>query len=147
MAKRKQDSAPSTGSSDDRYKQLRTLGRKSYVTREGIAKLLKQIEEDGMPEHYSRSSQYRARKDFCNTLTNYGAMVEYETVPTSDGGETTIAYQNPHAFMHHNAKHSPHLARIILDAYERYPCTPTQLWSIIVYQDGVDPSDGLAKKP
>ena len=42
--------------------------------------------------------------------------------------------------------HSEHYAKIMQTALSKYPCSPSSPWKLILYQDGVDPSDGLAKK-
>ena len=56
-----------------------------------------------------------------------------------------FSVQNVFAWMQHACMNSPHYAKVVLDAMERHPCTPASPWKLILYQDGVDPSDGLAK--
>ena len=73
-------------STTERYDQLLSLGKNSYVTQSGIRHLLKQIEQDGLPEHYSRGSLYRARKAFCNEEQGrFGPVVESEMLPLIGG--------------------------------------------------------------
>ena len=53
--------------------------------------------------------------------------------------------QNPLAFLAYHAEQSVHYAEIIRRAFEKHTCEPGSPWRLILYQDGVDPSDGLAK--
>ena len=136
----------------ERYPQLVALGKSSYVTQSGINKLLRAVAADGTPEAFSRASQYRARKNLCSTETEYGCFVNtvgLECTRKIRGQvETTteqIGFQNPLAFFHHHCSHSPDYAAIVRAALEKHPCAPISPWHIIIYQDGIDPSDGLSK--
>ena len=124
---------------------LAFLGRSSFATRTAIDKLISQLKQEGMPESHSRRQQYRARKELCNIRTRYGCLVETETLEMANGEEHEIGVQNPQAFMVYNARHSQHYCQILREASERYPPSPSQPWDLCIYQDGVDPSDGLAK--
>ena len=98
-----------------------------------------------MPESLSRWSQYRARKAMtCEALTPFGPLVECEKLPKMKGGTCEVAYQNPQAWLYYQSKHSAHFARIIDEAHALYPCTPTSPWLLVLYEDWVNPSDGLA---
>ena len=41
--------------------------------------------------------------------------------------------------------HSADFAKLMQAGLRKYPCSPSSPWRLILYQDGVDPSDGLAK--
>lgn len=131
-------------SSDERSFELMSLGRASFVSKSGIANLLKTIQGDGLPQTFDRSAQFRARKQVCQTSTPYGKLVDTMPVVLADGKDGVIAFQNPLAFLYYNCQKSPHFAEIVRDALERHPCGPTTPWTLILYQDGVDPSDGLS---
>ena len=121
-----------------------SLGRASFVSKSGIASLLKTIEKEGLPATFDRSAQFRARKQVCQTQTPYGKLVDTMPVKFTKGKDGVIAFQNPLAYLYYNCQKSPHFAEIVRAALERHPCGPASPWHLILYQDGVDPSDGLS---
>ena len=131
-------------SSDERGFELMSLGRASFISKSGIANLVKTIKTKGLPETFDRSAQFRARKRVCQTSTPYGELVGTMPVVRVDGKECLIAYQNPLPYFYHVCQTSPHYAEIVRDALRRHPCGPATPWHLIIYQDGVDPSDGLS---
>ena len=87
---------------DERYRDLLSLGRSSFVTKSGIASLLKSVQDAReLPMSFDRSAQYRARKHMCNTDTPYGKLVEPVTVTRTDGTPEVIGCQNPLAFLYY----------------------------------------------
>jgi len=138
----------STTHADDtgeRYKKLVALGKDAYVSRTGIWKLLRNVAEEGLPEAYSRTTQWRARKAVCSTATPYGKLVVQKPVTLKNGKCDTIAIQNPLAMLYHSCHTSASYSSLMRARLEAKPPTPAAPWNLIVYQDGVDPSDGLAK--
>jgi len=128
----------------ERSEELMSLGRASFVSKSGIAKLLATIKSDGLPVTFDRSAQFRARKHVCHKGTPYGDLVSTMMVERVDGGEAVLAYQNPLAFLYQVCRESPHYAEIVRRALDLHPCSPSTPWTLILYQDGVDPSDGLS---
>ena len=59
-----------------RRSELSALGRESFVTHAGMAKLLKAVSASGLPKNFSTASQYRARKSEASTPSPYGAVVK-----------------------------------------------------------------------
>ena len=103
------------------------------------------MHEHGLPESFSRSTQYRARKKLCGMECNSGPQVLKEKIALSGGKEHTIAFQNPFAFIHYHGGKSKDYAMIMRAAIARKPPSHSDPWRLIIYQDGVNPSDGLAK--
>ena len=130
---------------EERQAHLVSFGKASHVTQSGMAALLKAIEEDGIPESHSRGTQYRARKAFCRMSTPYGPLLTQESLILDDGGEFSVGFTNPFASFHAQCEKSQHYSRIVKDALEQYPCSPSSPWTVVLYQDGVDPTDTLAK--
>jgi hypothetical protein len=124
---------------------LASFGRESYCSQSAMAKLLKTVEEEGLPDAFSRASQYRARKALCGARTPYGPLVTAKDAVLNNGASMQVGVQCPLAFLHYHCENSPHYAKAVVDALETYPCGPATPWHIIMYQDGVDPGDGLAK--
>ncbi len=98
-----------------------------------------------MPEAFSRASQHRARKDLCYTDTPYGALVYEKTLKLSDHEELDVGFQNPLAYTQYHAEHSENYGRIMREALAAHPPSPDSPWTVILYQDGVDPGDAPAK--
>ena len=121
-----------------------SLGRESFVSKSGIANLLNTVKKEGLPPTFDRSAQFRARKQLCQTMTPYGKLVVSLPVVFPDGKAGDIACQNPLAFLYYNCQKSPHYAEIVRESLARHPCGPATPWELIIYQDGVDPSDGLS---
>lgn len=126
--------------------ELISLGRCSYASHSAISKLLAHISEHGLPETYDRSAQFRARKDICRQdVHGYGPLIVDQQMPLQSGGTATGSFQNPLAAFAYHCRYSSHYARVVKDAAAKYPPSPSSPWRLIIYQDGVDPSDGLAK--
>jgi len=122
--------------------ELVSLGRESYASHSASAKLLAYVREHGLPETFDRNAQFRARKDVCRGQpTEYGPLIVDNEVPLINGSTKTMPFQNPLAFFSYHCANSPHYARIVMNAWNRKPSTPADPWRIIIYQDGVDPSD------
>lgn len=150
MSKRKTTSTTASGSKaskSERALQLASLGRDSYASKSAIEKLLAHIDRHGLPETYDRNAQYRARKEICRNpeSTEYGPLVTDVQATLIDGSVQRFSMQNVFAWLQYACLNSPHYGKIVQDALDRYPCTPSSPWRLILYQDGVDPSDGLAK--
>jgi hypothetical protein len=131
----------------DRAFHLASLGRASYASKSAIDGLLADIDKHGMPETYDRRAQYRARKEICRQREgDYGPLVVDTQLPLKGGKTQKFSIQNPFAWLQHNCLHSTHFAKIMQAALSKYPCSPSSPWRLILYQDGVDPSDSVGKK-
>ena len=136
----------SSSSKRRRSLELVSLGRASYASHSAISKLLAHVSEHGIPDTYDRQAQYRARKDLCRTnVDGYGTLVVNLEMPLSAGGTETGSFQNPLAAFAYHCKHSRHFSDIVKTAAAKHPPSVGIKWRLILYQDGVDPSDGLAK--
>lgn len=130
----------------ERYVEIASLGKASFITQSGMAKLIETLKSIGVPESSSRATQYRARKDICNTITPYGPLVRPVAVKlVGSDVPGSLGFQNPLAFLAYNCSQSVYYSSVVQDALALHPSTPETPWQIILYQDGVDPSDGLAK--
>ena len=146
MKRRSQDA-------DERAAKLMSFGKSSHVSARGIKGLMEQIEEDGLPESFSRASQFRAKRNMCGTATPYGTLVKnVDVIGTFRSGTSvpkqksfTIAFQNPFAFLHLACLQSQHYSMIMQKALDENPPSPSNPWTIILYSDGVDPTDTASK--
>ena len=141
--------AKKTRTSAQDYPTINALGRSSFVTQRGITNLSKELTESNLESTFSRATIYRARKARCyKDVPPYGRLVELKEFFVQEKGEAKpikIGFANPSAMLAEQCALSEHFSRLIGDAYERNPCSPSAPWNIIFYQDGVNPSDGLGK--
>lgn len=110
-----------------------------------MANILKDIEQHGIPKGFSRASQYRTRK----AILEDASLLEVQSfdVKIKDKVITyKVSFLRPCAYLQYLCKHSTVYAEVILRALETTPSSPTNPWTIILYQDGVDPGDGLTKE-
>ena len=122
------------------------LGEKSHVSQRGIVELLADIKKNRIPDAVSRSTQYMARKKMVSIETPYGPLVQQMIMKRAGKPDVTIGFQNPLAFLHYNAENSDRYAELLQDALAKHPSSPASRWRIVLYQDGVDPGDGLQKE-
>jgi hypothetical protein len=145
MSKRKADGHGASSSSTSGPERLISLRATSFASQSALNSILADVKSGGAPDSFSRASQYRARKDLCHTETPYGKLVTQRTLEVTRGKPITVAFLNPFAFIHYCCERSKNYSVIMLNALDRNPSSPSNPWHIVLYQDGVDPGDGLAK--
>ena len=124
--------------------KLLMLGKKSFVSRRGLDALLRTVKREGLPSAFSRATQYRARKDVCSTMTPYGKLVQEVELDVGNGREITVGFQHPWAMLYHATRTSSDVSDLIASTLNSHPPSVVEPWNIVLYQDGVDPSDGLS---
>ena len=125
--------------------RLNKFGKESFATQRAISNLCETVRNEGLPEATSRKTLYRARKGLTQTKTPFGLIVETVDAPTKKQPMLKIGIQNPLAMLFYAALMSPTYSALLRATMEVQPSRPDSPWSLILYQDGVDPSDGLAK--
>ena len=123
---------------------LCSLGRKSYASKSAIAALVNTFKRDGLPEFSSRTAQYKARKHQVNVVTPYGTLVRPLTLSLTSGKTHDAALQHPLAMLYHVSQVCPEFADLMRETMTQSPCDREHPWRIVIYQDGIDPSDGLS---
>ena len=129
----------------DAEQQMRliNLRHQNYISQRALQNVARELQRRPI-EHVSRGTQYRARKKLVATRTPFGPLVTEKTVVLSDGTELTLGLSNPLAIMSYQAMHCPSYERIMRNALARHPVSIRDPWNMILYQDGVNPSDGLS---
>ena len=115
------------------------------VSGSALSQLLHHIRDHGLPEASSRRTQYRERKQICQQSNAFGKLVEQVELPRVGGGKLYLAVQNPLALLHEDLRDSHLLREAFRAALETHPSSRANAWSIVIYCDGVNPADGLAK--
>ena len=132
--------AASSSGREAKRARLLSLGRGAQVSQSGTAKLLQAVADEGLPDAFSRPTQYRARKETCADATPYGKLVESLELPCNEGA-VTVGVQNPFAMLRTCCATSSHFSALLR---AKLACHK-EPWRFIFYADGVSPADGLAK--
>lgn len=120
---------------------LLDLGRESHVSQSGIAKLLQAVTKDGIPEHFSRATQYRRRKEFAATSTPHGRVIVTEVLQTKTG-DFPVGIQNPMPIIHHSLSECAGFRTLFCESARANPLS--EPWHIILYNDGITPQDSAS---
>ena len=137
----KRKSAAAAPSASSEYGRCLSLRHIKFVTQSALERIVNSIISDGILHNHSQRTQYRARKALAHTVTPYGKLVKEISVTD----EIRFGVSPPLAAMYHHAKTSHSYSQIIQDTMRRAPPTASSPWNLVLYQDGVDPGDGLAK--
>ena len=125
---------------------LASLGRRKFVSVAGLAEVLKEIREHGMPDATSRSAIKRARdKAFQADVTSrYGSVIRSIEIGSNEDGEPCVFwYVDSRACLYHMIRSSSKLERFIGYVLVKHPCTPQNPWGIIIYNDEISPGNQL----
>ena len=125
---------------------LADLGRRKFVSVRGLADVLKDIKEHGMPDSISRSAIKRARDSALDEdeLASYGAIVRSIDVGiNSDGEPCTFWYADARATLYTLIRECPKLDAFIQQKLVEHPSTPDNPWGLIVYNDEISPGNQL----
>ena len=120
--------------------RLTCLGRESHASQSAIEKLLRTVREEGIPDAFSRASQYRARKKACAHETAFGRLVETMELPCTNGN-IPVGIVNPRAILSIAVGQCEPFSALFARALRECPLP----WRIILYTDGVTPQDALSK--
>ena len=118
------------------------LGKKHYASQSCIVHFCKEAANGTLPDVSNRTELYRSRKKVCDTVTPYGTLVNRTTI----GGNDPLAFQRPLPMLYETLRTSENYSSILRHRLSTNPSTAAEPWTILIYQDGVDPSDGLAKQ-
>ena len=91
------------------------------------------IRDVDAPDTWSRTSQYRARRDQCRRLGPRGRLVETIGLEMNSAPDAGIAIQNPIAMLLTAAESSVYYADLLESAYDARPCDRRHPWSIVLY--------------
>ena len=140
MGKKTQDSSASSSSKNVSAPSAALFGRRKYVSVSGLAAVLDEIKQYGMPDTTSRSGIKRARdREFnASTQTPYGPVIVPMTIGVDESGtplEFWIA--SPRATLYYFIRSSDRLESFILECLKTHPCSMQCPWTIILYNDEV----------
>ena len=127
----------------DRHKRLIQLRHSKFVSQRALQNVVESVRGSPIEYGVSRKMQYIARKSMCKTETPYGPLVVEHTTKLVDGEDFPFGIAPPLANMWYVTLHSPAYEACVRDTLARCPNSVSAPWRFIVYEDGVNPSDGL----
>ena len=119
---------------------LSTIGRRRYVSISGLAGVLEDIRDHGMPSCISRSSIKRARDiEFAkNSVGPYGeALKEFASGDGENGDPKKFWYLDPLACLYYFTSNCSKLALFLKERLREHPSNIAQPWNLIVYADEI----------
>ena len=140
MGKKTQDSSASSSSKTASPPSAALFGRRKYVSVSGLAAVLDEIKQHGMPDTVSRSGIKRARdKEFnATTQTPYGQVICSLYIGVDKSGEALEFWiADPRATLYHFIRASSKLEAFISECLLIRPCSISDPWTIIMYNDEV----------
>ena len=132
------DDAGNRSSQSDAHRlTVSNLTRKSFVSQSALVNILRDIRQNGLPEVQSRASMHRYREELAHTETSYGPLMSSVSI-----GKLETEVINPFAFLSYICEESTRYGELMLKTLTEHGEEPL---TIVLYQDGVDPGDGLVK--
>ena len=125
---------------------LSSLGRKSYISQRGLAGVLKELKEQGLPEATSRPSIKRARDDGLAFSTAYGGLysdLQLEVVDKKKSSDFMVPMLELSALLRHATANLDGFAKFFQERHAQSPSSPTRPWQAAIYNDEVSPGNQL----
>eukprot|EP00959_Pyramimonas_sp_CCMP1952_P161472 3376494-Pyramimonas_sp.AAC.1 len=105
-----------------------------------MAKLLKQIRDEGLPDAFSETTQRRQRQAIAFQSASFGPLLQKQTCATSTG-EIDLWFQHPLGFLEAASAASPNFAAFLKQVLD----SNSNMISVILYSGEVTPSNVLAE--
>ena len=125
---------------------LSRLGRRKFVSVAGLADVLQDIKEHGMPDATSRSSIKRARDKAwdADVTSRYGTIVRSIECGVDEEGQPCVFWvADSRACLYYMISECGKLEAFIRQILVKNPCSPDNPWGIIVYNDEIAPGNQL----
>ena len=121
-----------------------SLHRSSYVSQRALEAVLRHVHDRGLPSAFSRRVQARASEAACIVETPFGKLCSEITLKASPW-EVQVMVQWPMPMLWLAATRVAAFADLLRDMHHRRPSSLTCPWRLVVYMDGITPTDPLAK--
>ena len=131
-------------SSSSRSPALSTFGLHSFVSQSGLAAVLKQVKENGIPDAVSRASVKRARTQSVRLTTTAGPIFKSWSIPKVGTDKMLVLeYIDPISWLTHIAEHCAGFASFMERCLAQKPSTLEAPWQIALYCDEVTPGNQM----
>lgn len=128
----------------ERVKRPRLIefGRSARLSRTALQELLKQIEEHGVPDAYSRSTQEREIRTIATQLTSFGPRMQQVEFELTNGTSMKMWYVHPLAMLEIASAKSDAAGALLIRVLNENKNNV----SLFLYNDEVDPGRELAAR-
>ena len=117
-------------------RRLADFSRGSYASHRAIERLPKAARDEGIPDSFSRTSQWRARSALATQHTEFGPLVcDFVLLLTT--GPETVAAQHPMAMLSGACRNCDGFKKLFDATVARNPPLARQPWRIIMYADEI----------
>ena len=127
--------------------RLLDMSRGSYLSHRALEAIVEDIRQRGIPEHSSRTTQARYRKESARRMTGYGPLVRDVELPQAGANPITISVQDPYAMLSVASEASASLSSLILAADAARASSPDEPWALAVYADEIGHNPLLPSDP
>lgn len=107
----------------------------AHVTSSSLESLLRAARDEGVPEAFSRRTQFRARKTEAYQDTPHGTLIQALELPLSSGPFMAAA-TNPLAMLHKACEREP-FAELMRATLARCPPSMGAPWRVVFYSDEI----------
>ena len=130
-------SADGSAESESKRARLTSLRRGSFVSHAAIEALMRDARDNGIPNAFSKTTQWRARVAEATRPTAYGPLVQPLVLLLDDGAECTAAVQHPLAMLSIAAAECEAFSDLLRATLAKHPPSPARHWRIVIYIDEV----------
>ena len=120
---------------------LVAMHRGPHLTQSALAAVLKYVRDNGVPPAVSESSQRRARRKYAMVDTDYGPVVQQLHL---EGGAEDVYVLHPFALLQRTTKECAPFRELLLETLKAKPCSAVAPWGLIIYFDGISPTNALS---
>ena len=133
-------------SARENAEQVVAMHRGPQISQRALSAVLGRIQGFGMPNAFSDRTQRRALERLGTEQTPYGPIVQDFVIPLKADGSKTIATQAPGAMLFATVRQCAPFRAFMRAMLAQHPSTLSSKWSLVIYFDGVTPTDGLSTK-
>ena len=119
--------------------RLGALARDSCVTQNALSKLLKKLNDEGLPDAFSTFAQRKEREAVGRQSSQFGSLMQKVLVVSSDGEPVEIWVQHPFAWLEIACKESGSFKDLLQSTLDR----SKGRFDVIVYSDEITPGNPL----
>ena len=123
--------------------RITDFAKKSHVTAKGLASVLREVRDTGLPEATSASTIRRERQARVRHVTDYGPIVTECPAVLEDGSPVNVPIQAPIAMLSWALENNAEFASLMRATLEQVGRQPDNPLRIVIYNDGVTPNDAL----
>eukprot|EP00973_Karenia_brevis_P058284 8114341-Karenia_brevis.AAC.1 len=118
--------------------------RNPHVTASALESIIRDINQHGSPELFTRQQMNEAKELLTSTETNYGPLLQDLQVVHENGQPIKVEACHPLAFQCYCFQACDAWYALLLKRLQLKPPTENEPWNLILYTDEVTPGNALA---